>query len=101
MEDNEQIIIDGVNVSQCEFYIYYSSDRYPHRCGIHRDMFGMPACCDIADCCKSCYFKQLQRSVVRIKDLEERIINHSNTVEEYCSRLAKKRKRMRGTEKKS
>lgn len=60
MLDKEQIIIDGVDVSQCEFYIYYSSDRYPHRCGIHRDMFGMPACCDVADCCKNCYFKQLQ-----------------------------------------
>lgn len=21
----------------------------------------MPACCDIADCCKNCYFKQLQK----------------------------------------
>lgn len=28
----------------------------------------------------------------RVKDLEERIINHSNTVEEYCSRLANKDK---------
>lgn len=28
----------------------------------------------------------------RVKDLEERIINHSNTVEEYCSRLANKEK---------
>lgn len=61
MTDKEQIIIDGVNVSECEFYIYYSSDRYPHRCGIHKDMFGMPACCDVADCCKNCYFKQLQK----------------------------------------
>lgn len=28
----------------------------------------------------------------RVKDLEERIMNHSNTVEEYCSRLANKEK---------
>lgn len=41
MTDREEIIIDAVDVSQCEFYIYYSSDRYPHRCGIHKDMFGM------------------------------------------------------------
>lgn len=61
MEDKEKIIIDGVDVSQCEFYIYYSSDRYPHRCGMHKDMFGMPACCDVADCCKDCYYKQLQK----------------------------------------
>lgn len=75
MTDKEQIIIDGVDVSQCEFYIYYSSDRYPHRCGIHRDMFGMPACCDVADCCKNCYYKQLQKE--KFENLNNRQIVES------------------------
>ena len=75
MEDKEKIIIDGVDVSQCEFYIYYSSDRYPHRCGMHKDMFGMPACCDVADCCKNCYFKQLQEE--KFENLNNRQIVES------------------------
>lgn len=48
----------------------------------------------------NCYFKQLarkttecERSRKRISDLEERIINHSNEIEEYCSRLADKNKK--------
>ncbi len=76
MTDKEQIIIDGVNVSRCKFFNDITESYY---------CFGIP--------CKdrpNCYFKQLQRSVVRIKDLEERIMGHSKTVEEYCDRLARK-----------
>ena len=73
MTDKEKIIIDGVDVSQCEFYIYYSSDRYPHRCGIHKDMFGMPTCCDVADCCKDCYFKQLARKTQEYEELRKEL----------------------------
>lgn len=85
MTDKEKIIIDGVNVSQCEFYIYYSSDRYPHRCGIHKDMFGIPACCDVADCCKNCYFKQLKHKEQECEELKEIIsdfISDNRTM--YC-----------------
>lgn len=80
MEDKEKIIIDGVDVSQCEFYIYYSSDRYPHRCGMHKDMFGMPACCDVADCCKNCYFKQLARKEQEYEELRQ---YHNKCCEEF------------------
>ena len=37
--------------------------------------------------------QECERSRKRISDLEERIINHSNEVEEYCSRLADKNKK--------
>ena len=100
MTDKEQIIIDGVDVSKCEFYMHYDYGKFSHGCSLHKDMFGLPVCCDIADCCKDCYFKQLarktqecERSRKRISDLEERIINHSNEIEEYCSRLADKNKK--------
>lgn len=76
MTDKEQIIIDGVNISKCKFFNNITESHY---------CFGIP--------CKdrpNCYFKQLQRSVVRIKDLEERIMGHSKTVEEYCDKLARK-----------
>ena len=75
MTDKEQIIIDGVDVSECNFLGeegICNSDSY--FCEGHT----------------YCYFKQLQKSIVRIKDLEERIINHSKTVEEYCDKLARK-----------
>ena len=36
--------------------------------------------------------QECERSRKRISDLEERIINHSNEIEEYCSRLADKNK---------
>lgn len=78
MEDKEKII-NRVDVSQCEFYVYYSSDRYPHRCGIHKDMFGMPACCDVADCCKDCYFKQLKRKEQTLNSILELTEENKNT----------------------
>lgn len=77
MTDKEIIEIDGVDVSGCENY--RPKDRFtchPYICNCHQK--------------PDCYFKQLQRSVVRIKDLEERIMGHSKTVEEYCDRLARK-----------
>lgn len=61
MTDKEKIIIDGVDVSKCEFYMHYDYDKFSHGCSLHKDMFGLPVCCDIADCCKDCYFKQLKR----------------------------------------
>lgn len=34
--------------------------------------------------------QECENGIKRIKDLEERIINHSDTIEEYCNKLAKK-----------
>ena len=88
MED-KQMIIDGVDVSKCY--------RYQKKTGYCEGAFKpeeLPFCENF-----DCEFKQLarktqecERSLKRISDLEERIINHSNEIEEYCSRLADKNK---------
>ena len=70
MTDKEKIIIDGVDVSKCEFYMHYDYDKFSHGCSLHKDMFGLPVCCDIADCCKDCYFKQLARKTQECEKLK-------------------------------
>lgn len=82
MTDKERIIIHGIDVSKCDF----SLDCIGIICQLKNGRTDKCNCSDYPNC----YFKQLQRSVVRIKDLEERIIKHSAVVEEYCSRLADK-----------
>lgn len=82
MTDKEQIMIDGVDVSKCY--------RYQKKTGYCEGAFKpeeLPFCENF-----DCEFKQLARSTQRIKDLEERIINHSDEIEEYCRRLADKDK---------
>lgn len=69
----EQIIIDGVDVSECEFYVHYDYGKFPHGCSLHKDMFGLFVCCDVADCCKNCYFKQLNRKTAECEKLQEQI----------------------------
>ncbi len=73
MNPIEQIIIDGVDVSKCEFYMHYDYGKFSHGCSLHKDMFGLPVCCDIADCCKDCYFKQLARKTAECESLKEEI----------------------------
>lgn len=97
--DKEPIIIDGINVVDCNYIIDYDPTKKQGTWGgaIHKG-----ACKIYSKDCKhnpDCYFKQLarkteecERSLKRISDLEERIINHSNEIEEYCSRLADKNK---------
>ena len=70
--DKEQIIIDGVDVSKCEFYMHYDYGKFSHGCSLHKDMFGLPVCCDIADCCKDCYFKQLARKTQECEQIKEK-----------------------------
>lgn len=100
MTTNEHTIIDGVDVSGCSgfsnnpedvktgqtcwFYTeYVHGNEWGTRCPEHPD----------------CYYKQLQRKTAecenskkRISDLEDRIMHHAETVENYCSRLADKQK---------
>ena len=85
MTDKEQIMIDGVNITGCA-WCDFEPDAEPY-CRIND---GEDLGCEDNP---NCYFKQLARSTQRIKDLEERIINHSNEIEEYCSRLADKNKK--------
>ena len=88
MADKEHIMID---VNKCKY-----RDSYTNFCLAEKDDIGETyTICTGTDC----YFKQLaretqecERSLKRISDLEERIINHSNEIEEYCSRLADKNK---------
>lgn len=93
MTDREQIIVDGVDVSKCvhlDRYFLPNSNEEFKDCALSELYYG-----EFEHSCKDnshCDYKQLQRSIARIKDLEERIINHSKTVEEYCSRLANKEK---------
>ena len=72
MTDKEKIIIDGVDVSKCEFYMHYDYGKFSHGCSLHKDMFGFPVCCDIADCCKDCYFKQLARKTQECEQIKEK-----------------------------
>ena len=93
----EPIMVDGCNVSECLFYQSNFEEDY--------DVKIKHFCSNWHNSCESinnsnCYFKQLarktqecERSRKRISDLEERIINHSNEIEEYCSRLADKNKK--------
>lgn len=77
MTDKEQIIIDGVDVSKCEFYMHYDYGKFSHGCSLHKDMFGLPVCCDIADCCKDCYFKQLARKTQECEELKKQLMQKS------------------------
>ena len=87
--ENKKIYVDGVDVSKCY--------RYQKKTGYCEGAFKpeeLPFCENF-----DCEFKNLarkteecERSLKRISDLEERIINHSNEIEEYCSRLADKNK---------
>ena len=70
---DKQIMIDGVDVSKCEFYMHYDYGKFSHGCSLHKDMFGLPVCCDIADCCKDCYFKQLARKTAECEELKKEL----------------------------
>lgn len=69
----KEIYIDGTDVSGCEFYSYIESDKYPHRCTCYKDMYGANMVCDLADCCKNCYYKQLKRKEQECEELKEAI----------------------------
>ena len=71
--ENKKIYVDGVDVSKCEFYMHYDYGKFSHGCSLHKDMFGLPVCCDIADCCKDCYFKQLKRKEQECEELKKEI----------------------------
>ena len=80
--ENKKIYVDGVDVSKCEFYMHYDYGKFSHGCSLHKDMFGLPVCCDIADCCKDCYFKQLARKTAECEELKKEIINKNEKIKE-------------------
>lgn len=103
MTDKQEIIINGVDVSGCDFLA--KEDIYNSYSGVTTAYKGQCGCSDDEMCKnhRNCGYKKLARQLQRktaecenarkrISDLENRIINHSNIVEEYCSRLADKQK---------
>ena len=78
--ENKKIYVDGVNVSKCEFYMHYDYGKFSHGCSLHKDMFGLPVCCDIADCCKDCYFKQLARKTQECEQKEKELLSNEKII---------------------
>ena len=72
---DKQIIIDGVDVSSCEFYSYRDGDKYPHRCSCYKDMYGCSVVCNLADCCENCVYKQLKRKEQACEKLKQTLAN--------------------------
>lgn len=73
MTDKEQIIIDGINVTDCNYIIAYDPPKEQGTWGsaIHKG-----ACKIYSKDCKynsNCYFKQLAHSEARVKELEEKL----------------------------
>ena len=71
MTDKEEIIIDGVNIIDCnDYYVEQETDQVK---------------CDLSgEYCrenKNCYFKQLARSEARVKELEEKLARKTQECE--------------------
>lgn len=82
MTDKEKIIIDGVNVLECEHYEYKSLKdcemRYPESgdCGIGLLNYLFNGNLDIEKFCKdnpNCYFKQLNRKEQTLDEIEKEL----------------------------
>lgn len=101
MEDKEKIIIDGKKYNKCEGCELYDGYMCNGARSYEPEGEAHSAICDkhIAQEFWKVYnqlarkTQECERSRKRISDLEERIINHSNEIEEYCSRLADKNKK--------
>lgn len=66
----DKVIIDGVDVSGCEFYQIEANELYPKAqyCGSMRNTF----CENEPDC----YYKQLQRAKAEIEELKKQVKNN-------------------------
>ena len=82
--EHKPIYLDGIDVSGCEFYVHYDYGRFSHGCSLHKDMFGLPVYCDIADCCEDCYFKQLARKTQECEELKERLERTEEDLKYQC-----------------
>ena len=106
---DKQIFIDGVDVSKCPDLI---KEYLPSCYCSTLDKENQEASCTGCFCLfkikqymnnnkliedlkyeLKCKTAEYRRSQKRISDLEERIINHSKEIEEYCIRLADKNKK--------
>ena len=82
----EQIIIDGVDVSECEFY-------NPYYCGMYIDGYGDSegVCSDYEDC----YYKQLARKTQECEELKEKIKQIRNFRDKVISQLKEKNEKLK------
>lgn len=96
MTDKEQIMINGVDILKEKINMCFilllnkleTPETIEQTIYEHLDAFVKEWNDELVHKTQEC-----ERSRKRISDLEERIINHSNEVEEYCSRLADKNKK--------
>lgn len=58
---SEEIIIDGVDVSGCEFFCNMSNGEPDTLCHCYKDMYGFDTNCKYNEAAKNCYYKQLKR----------------------------------------
>lgn len=89
MSKEEQIIIDGVDVSGCLFYQSNFEEDY--------DVRIKHFCSNWHNCCKSsnnqnCYFKQLARKTQECEELKAYAQRQENQREEYYKEFLKKGK---------
>ena len=72
MTDKEQIIIDGVDVSECAYFDYENEgttecDAYGNECDAN-----------------NCYFKQLARKTQECEELKERLVRTEEDLKYQC-----------------
>lgn len=89
MTDKEQIIIDGVEVNECDFFIK-NRDKYLCRC-IKINSFGdivNPKNAENSNCLDNynCYYKQLARNTAECEKLKE---SQNILIEGYAKRYKK------------
>lgn len=57
----DKVIIDGVDVSGCEFFSDMSNGKPDTICMCYKDMYGFNTNCEHNKDAKNCYYKQLKR----------------------------------------
>lgn len=66
-----KVIIDGVDVSGCEFFSDMSNGKPDTRCECYKDMYGFNTNCKHNKDAKNCYYKQLKRKEQECEELKK------------------------------
>lgn len=93
---SEEIIIDGVNVAECEYYFKDNGVIAPDGTSERTDICTSPEhTCENNDSCycnKDCYYKQLQRLKQENEELKEKINSYICSANCYKYKEAEKYK---------